>query len=127
MALTIACSGASAATQENDHGAAIPFKRDAAAADASLSKISGSLAVVCIVLVAGLGIVKRFAGGWQQGRKAAPRDLERIEVLRLGPKASLHRVRFHGEELLIGEQDQRLSLLARYAERRVDVAQEQTP
>lgn len=93
---------------------AIPFKVTDAADDALIYRaLAGFFVAVGLLLVLAWGIKRYAPAGWAPTRR--DQNLQRLETLRLSSRSVLVRVRWGDEELLLGEGDGGIKLVARRA------------
>ncbi|MBV8634724.1 MAG: flagellar biosynthetic protein FliO, partial [Burkholderiaceae bacterium] len=102
-----ACQAAVAALPSN-----IPFKTATEADDSLVYRAIASFVLACLAAYGIAWYVKRYLPGIGKAAGKGKR-LERLEAMRLNQRSMLMRVRWHDEELLIGENEHGIALLGR--------------
>jgi flagellar biogenesis protein FliO len=99
--------------------ATLPLRREAAGALTAPSWAAAAATATFLALGGTLLVGRRRKWAWLQARGSTPssgRQLVRISSQALTPHASLHAVRWNGEELLLACTPQQVTLLARRPE-----------
>jgi MYXO-CTERM domain-containing protein len=104
--------------------ASLPLRRDAAAGSDAPGWVP-SAALLALTGIVGVWLVRRRSVAKATGLPGSPRAVPLIRIASLGltPQASVHVVRWNGEELVLGCTAQQVTLLSR----RTPPAQEPEP